>query len=253
MTVPQSGRLDQLLVLRGLAASRTQAKALIEAGLVTVSGNQVVKPSQVVSGEALLRVSEQPRYVSRGGIKLEAAIAGFGLDFSGAAVLDVGASTGGFTDCVLQHGASRVVCVDVGTGQLHEKLRADPRVRNLEQLNIRDLRETPLPESNFDGIVIDVSFISLRLVLPAVWPLLRSGGHLIALVKPQFEAGRTEVSRGRGVIRDDGIRQQVLAAIRQFAAESLAGAVDRGVLESPISGGDGNREFLWLLSRSIDG
>ncbi|MFM8479263.1 MAG: TlyA family RNA methyltransferase [Planctomycetaceae bacterium] len=249
MSSAKSVRLDLMLVFRGLASSRTQAKSLIEAGLVKVAGSPAQKASQTVSADDLVEVVEQPRYVSRGGLKLEAAISGFSLDFAGARVLDVGASTGGFTDCVLQHGAARVICVDVGTGQLHDRLLRDPRVVSFEQLNVRDLRNVQLPEQNFDKITIDVSFISLRLVLPVVWPLLGSGGHLIALVKPQFEAGRQEVSRGRGVIRDDGVRWQVLDELRQFAAESLAGAVDGGALASPISGGDGNREFLWLLSR----
>jgi 23S rRNA (cytidine1920-2'-O)/16S rRNA (cytidine1409-2'-O)-methyltransferase len=249
MSSAKSVRLDLMLVVRGLASSRTQAKSLIEQGLVKVAGSPALKASQTVSAEELLEVVEQPRYVSRGGLKLEAAISGFSLHFAGAVVLDVGASTGGFTDCALQHGAARVICLDVGTGQLHDRLLRDPRVVNLEQLNVRDLRTVKLPEQDFDRIVIDVSFISLRLVLPVVWPLLRPGGHLMALVKPQFEAGRQEVSRGRGVIRDDGVRLQVLREMRQFAAESLAGAIDGGALESPISGGDGNREFLWLLSR----
>lgn len=252
MRFAKSIRLDQLLVVRGLAGSRTQAKALIESGLVKVAGSLALKASQTVSAEETAEVIQQPRYVSRGGLKLEAAISGFRLDFCGSLVLDVGASTGGFTDCALQHGAVRVICVDVGTGQLHEKLRQDPRVVNFEQLNVRDLATVRLPAEDFDRIVIDVSFISLRLVLPVVWRLLRPAGQLVALVKPQFEAGRQEVSRGRGVIRDEEVRQKVLSEIRAFAAESLPGAVDGGTMESPIHGGDGNREFLWLLSRFVD-
>jgi len=165
-------------------------------------------------------------------------------------VLDIGASTGGFTDCSLQSGAASVVCVDVGRAQLHARLRADPRVTNLEKLNARTLAASDLPRPEFDAVVIDVSFISLKAVLPAAWALLRPGGVLVALVKPQFEAGKAEADRGRGVIRDPAVREAALAAVRAFALDRLAGAVLVGSMESPIEGAEGNREFLLCLRRS---
>jgi 23S rRNA (cytidine1920-2'-O)/16S rRNA (cytidine1409-2'-O)-methyltransferase len=165
-------------------------------------------------------------------------------------VLDVGASTGGFTDCALQAGASSVVCVDVGRAQLHAKLRADPRVVNLEKLNARGLKPSDLPRPEFDAVVMDLSFISLRSVLPAVWPLVSAGGTLVALVKPQFEAGKAEADRGRGVIRDAAVQEAALAAVRDFALGRLAGARLVGSMDSPIEGAEGNREFLLCLRRS---
>ena len=168
---------------------------------------------------------------------------------TGAHVLDVGASTGGFTDCVLQAGAADVVCVDVGRAQLHAKLRADPRVTNLEKINARHLSPTDLPRSEFDLVVMDLSFISLTSVLPAVWPCLRAGGTLVALVKPQFEAGKTEVDKGRGVIRDTAVQNATLAKVRDFAL-GLAGAKLIGTMDSPITGADGNREFLLGLKKT---
>ena len=177
-----------------------------------------------------------------------AALAHFVLDLRGAQVLDVGASTGGFTDCALQAGAAAVVCIDVGRAQLHARLRADPRVTNLEQMNARHLRASDLPRSDYDAIVMDLSFISLTAVLPAVWPLLRPGGTLVALVKPQFEAGKAEVDRGRGVIRDSAVQDAALARVRTAAAQ-LPEVEDRGAIDSPLRGADGNREFLLCLRR----
>jgi 23S rRNA (cytidine1920-2'-O)/16S rRNA (cytidine1409-2'-O)-methyltransferase len=164
-------------------------------------------------------------------------------------VLDVGASTGGFTDCVLQAGAADVVCVDVGRAQLHAKLRADPRVTNLEKVNARHLQPHDLPRSEYDVIVMDLSFISLKSVLPAVWPLLRRGGRLVALVKPQFEAGKAEVDKGRGVIRNRAVQAATLESVRAFALHELRGAVPIGAIESPIEGAEGNREFLLCLQK----
>jgi 23S rRNA (cytidine1920-2'-O)/16S rRNA (cytidine1409-2'-O)-methyltransferase len=177
-----------------------------------------------------------------------AALAHFALDLQGSQVLDVGASTGGFTDCVLQAGAAAVTCVDVGRAQLHARLRADPRVTNLEQVNARHLRPSDLPRPDYDAIVMDLSFISLTAVLPAVWPLLRPGGSLVALVKPQFEAGKAEVDRGRGVIRDPAVQDAALARVRTAAAQ-LLWVEDRGAIDSPLRGADGNREFLLCLRR----
>ncbi len=244
-------RLDELLVLRGLAATRAQAKALIMSGRVRHGTSRLDKPGKELPSDLKLTVEQPPRYVSRGGEKLAAALDHFALDLRGAHVLDVGASTGGFSDCALQAGAADVVCVDVGRAQLHARLRGDPRVTNLEQLNARHLRAADLPRAEFDAIVMDLSFISLTAVLPAVWPLLRGGGHLIALVKPQFEAGKAEVDRGRGVIRDPGVRQATLARVREFARQALPGITLAGEMDSPITGADGNHEFLLYLRKAV--
>jgi 23S rRNA (cytidine1920-2'-O)/16S rRNA (cytidine1409-2'-O)-methyltransferase len=242
-------RLDQVLVTRGLAASRVQAQALILAGKVRVAGQLADKPGRAVKGDAAIDVEAPPRFVGRGGEKLLAAIERFQLSFADCTVLDVGASTGGFTDCALQHGARLVTCVDVGRAQLHDRLRRDARVTNLEQVNARLLRPGDLPLASYDRVVIDVSFISLRSVLSPAWAFLRPGGVLVALVKPQFEAGREAVSRGRGVIRDDTIRERVLDEIRRFALSELVEAEEIGAIESPLAGADGNREFLFVLRR----
>ena len=242
-------RLDEILVARGLAESRTQAKALIMSGRVFSGTERLDKPGREFGDTGAFRVVQPPRFVSRGGEKLEAALVQFSLGLKGANVLDVGASTGGFTDCVLQAGASSVVCVDVGRAQLHPKLRADPRVVNIEKLNARNMTPGDLPRPDFDFVVMDLSFISLRTVLPAVWPLLRRGGTLVALVKPQFEAGKAEADKGRGVIRDRSVQEGVLDAVRDFALTRLAGAELVGSMDSPIEGADGNREFLLCLRR----
>ena len=243
-------RLDQTLVARGVAGSRTQAQALILSGRVRVDGQVSDKAGRPVAMDAAIEIDAAPRFVSRGGEKLLAAIAHFGISFDGCHLLDVGASTGGFTDCALQHGAVHSTCIDVGRAQLHDRLRRDPRVANIEQLNARHLVSGVLPRDSYERIVMDLSFISLRSVLPAVWPFLSAGGQLIALVKPQFEAGRKEASKGRGVIRDEAVRQRVLADIRRFADEALPGCVDRGAMDSPVAGADGNREFLLWLEKS---
>ncbi|HRI81104.1 MAG TPA: TlyA family RNA methyltransferase [Opitutaceae bacterium] len=243
-------RLDELLVARGLADSRAQAKALIMSGRVLHGTARLDKPGREFPSDLELTVEQPPRFVSRGGEKLTAALERFALDLRGAHVLDVGASTGGFTDCALQAGAADVVCVDVGRAQLHAKLRADPRVTNLEKINARHLNAAALPRPDFDVIVMDLSFISLKSVLPAVWPLLRTGGRLIALVKPQFEAGKTEADKGRGVIRDAAVQEATLAGVRDFALTGLRGARLVGHMDSPITGADGNREFLLVLAKA---
>ena len=242
-------RLDELLVARGLAESRAQAKALIMSGRVLRGTERLDKPGKDFPDDVELTVERPPRFVSRGGEKLTAALERFALDLRGAHVLDVGASTGGFTDCVLQAGAADVVCVDVGRAQLHARLRADPRVTNLEKINARFLAARDLPRSEFDVIVMDLSFISLKTVLPAVWALLRAGGTLVALVKPQFEAGKNEVDKGRGVIRDAAVQEAALAGVRDFAVAELPQAQLVGAIDSPITGADGNREFLLCLRR----
>jgi 23S rRNA (cytidine1920-2'-O)/16S rRNA (cytidine1409-2'-O)-methyltransferase len=243
-------RLDELLVARGLAESRTQAKALVMAGRVLSGTERLDKPGKEFPEEVELSVQQPPRFVSRGGEKLAAALGHFAIDLKGAHVLDLGASTGGFTDCSLQAGAASVVCVDVGRAQLHAKLRADPRVTNIEKVNARNLVPADLPRPQFDAVVMDLSFISLKSVLPAAWALLRKGGTLVALVKPQFEAGKAEADRGRGVIRDEKVREATLASVRDFAARQLPGASVVGSIASPIEGADGNREFLLCLRRS---
>jgi 23S rRNA (cytidine1920-2'-O)/16S rRNA (cytidine1409-2'-O)-methyltransferase len=242
-------RLDELLVARGLAPTRAQAKALIMTGRVRHGTERLDKPGKEYAADFELTIDQPPRYVSRGGEKLAAYLDRFALNLTGAHVLDVGASTGGFTDCVLQAGAASVTCVDVGHGQLHEKIRRDPRVTNLEKNNARHLQPGELPRASYDALVMDLSFISLKSVLPAVWPFLRGGGTLIALVKPQFEAGKTEVDRGKGIIRDDAVRERVLAEVRGFALQELAGAELSGEMECPVAGADGNREFLLGLRR----
>jgi 23S rRNA (cytidine1920-2'-O)/16S rRNA (cytidine1409-2'-O)-methyltransferase len=229
--------------------SRAQAKALIMSGRVRHGTERLEKPGKEFSADIELTIEQLPRFVSRGGEKLQAALDRFAVDLRGAHVLDVGASTGGFTDCALQAGAADVVCVDVGRAQLHARLRADPRVTNLEKINARFLTAADLPRAEYDAVVMDLSFISLKTVLPAVWPLLRPGGILIALVKPQFEAGKAEVDKGRGVIRDAAVQEAALAGVRDFATTRLPGVNVVGDIESPITGADGNREFLLGLRK----
>lgn len=243
-------RLDELLVARGLSPSRAQAKALIMSGRVRHGTERLDKPGKEYPTDVELSIDQPPRFVSRGGDKLASWLERFPLDLAGAHVLDIGASTGGFTDCALQAGATSSTCVDVGHGQLHEKLRRDPRVTNLEKVNARHLAAGALPRATYDLVVMDLSFISLRNVLPAVWPFLRPGGTLVALVKPQFEAGKAEVDRGQGVIRDDAVRQRVLDEVREFALRELPGARLRGERDCPVHGADGNREFLLGLERT---
>ncbi len=237
-------RIDRLLVERALADSREKAQALVLAGLVLADEQRVDKPGQTVRRDATIRVKGAIHpYVGRGGVKLAAALDAFGIDPGGGTFIDVGASTGGFTDCLLKRGASRVVAVDVGHNQLDYRIRTDKRVEVREGVNARHLVPSNF-EAPFDGAVIDVSFISLRLILPAVIPLVRPGGFVVALVKPQFEVGRADVGRG-GIVRDDAKRIATLRDIEAFAIE--LGASSIGTIESPIAGADGNREFLLAL------
>jgi 23S rRNA (cytidine1920-2'-O)/16S rRNA (cytidine1409-2'-O)-methyltransferase len=244
-------RLDELLVARGLAESRAQAKALVMTGRVRRGTERLDKPGKELPVDVELTVEQPPRFVSRGGEKLAAALEHFQIDLTGAHILDVGASTGGFTDCALQAGAADAVCIDVGRAQLHARLRTDSRVTNLEKVNARHLQPGDLPRSEFDALVMDLSFISLRSVLPPVWPFLVPGGVLVALVKPQFEAGKAEVDKGRGVIRDSAVQEATLAGVRDFALAELAGAELVGSIDSPITGADGNREFLLALKKRV--
>lgn len=243
-------RADQLLVERGLAPSRTVAQRLIEAGRVSWSGGPVAKPSQLLPSSAELAVIEDDldRYVSRGGIKLAGALAHTGLDVRGKVCLDVGQSTGGFTDCLLQAGAASVVGVDVGHGQLHPRLRADARVTCVEGVNARGLDTSTLGEHRFDLIVGDVSFISLTLVLPQLPTLLADGGDMLLLVKPQFEVGPEHVGKG-GIVRDASLYPLVETKLREAAATAGLRVLD--YFSSPIAGSGvgntaGNREFfIW--------
>ncbi|HEY4248566.1 MAG TPA: TlyA family RNA methyltransferase [Lacunisphaera sp.] len=243
-------RLDELLVARGLSPTRAQAKALIMSGRVRHGTERLDKPGKDYPADFEISVDQPPRFVSRGGEKLAAFLEKFPVDFTGKHVLDVGASTGGFTDCLLQAGAISATCVDVGHSQLHEKIRRDARVTNLEKVNARHLQPGALPRVSYDAIAMDLSFISLKSVLPAVWNFLQPGGSLIALVKPQFEAGKAEVDKGQGIIRDDTVRLRVMAEVREFALRELKGAEVFGEMECPVAGADGNREFLLGLKRN---
>jgi 23S rRNA (cytidine1920-2'-O)/16S rRNA (cytidine1409-2'-O)-methyltransferase len=240
-------RLDALLVHKGLVESREKARALILAGQVDVAGHGAHKAGTMVDVHADVRVigPEHP-WVGRGGLKLAHALETFGVDVTGRLALDIGASTGGFTDVLLQRGARHVVALDVGHGQLHWKLRQDPRVTVIEGANARHLTRAGLPDigPGVDIVVIDVSFISLALIFPVVPPLLAPGARVVALVKPQFEAGRREVGR-KGVVSKPEVHARVIADVTAAAAE--VGLERRGLTESPITGAQGNTEFLMLL------
>ena len=242
-------RLDELVVRRGLAASRNEAKALIMSGKVREGVHRLEKPGLKVDDDIELIVEPGKRFVSRGGEKLEGYIEAFELSFEGLDVLDVGASTGGFTDCALKHGARSVTCLDVGKGQLHGSLRSDPRIHNIEKINDRYLDAEDLPLPSYQRVVMDLSFISLKTVFPAVWPFLAPEGILVALVKPQFEVGKAIADKFRGVIKDDRERTRALNRVRDFALSELEGASLQGCIESPIKGSDGNIEYLLGLSK----
>jgi 23S rRNA (cytidine1920-2'-O)/16S rRNA (cytidine1409-2'-O)-methyltransferase len=242
-------RIDKLLVERGLAASRTKAQALVMAGVVLVGEQLVLKPSESFSPDAAIRLkgADNPaaRYVGRGGLKMEAALKGFQLDVTGLVCLDIGASTGGFTDCLLQHGARLVVAIDVGHNQLDWRLRNDARVRVREGVNARYLKPEEF-EEKFELAVMDVSFISATKVMPAIVQLLTEDARLVTLIKPQFEVGRGEVGRG-GIVSDPAKHAQVIEEVNQAAA--TLGLKVRGVIESPLRGADGNLEFLALYEK----
>ena len=244
-------RLDQALVERGLCESREKAKRAIMAGEVRVRGQVARKPSEAVGAEDQLELARPEKFVSRGGYKLEHALDHFRLDVHGLTALDLGASTGGFTDCLLQRGVARVYAVDVGRGQLAWKLRRDSRVVVMEKTNARELTAArfPQPFAPADLAVIDCSFISLRKILPPTIALLRAGGKIIALIKPQFEAGKAEADRGAGVIRDPEVHERVLREIKGFVAAQPILAW-RGATESPILGPAGNKEFLALIEKT---
>ena len=232
-------RLDRLLVERGLAESREKAQALIMAGAVMIDGQKASKAGQAVPGDASVEVAARPPFVSRGGLKLAAALREFSIDVTGRVCLDIGASTGGFTDALLQAGAARVHAVDVGAGQLAWALRTDPRVAVHEGINARHLEFVRIGEMVW-LIVCDVSFISVTLILPAAVPLLQPDGRMVILIKPQFEAGKGQVGKG-GIVRDSEVHkaacERVAGAVREFGFTT-------SIMESPILGAEGNKEFL---------
>lgn len=242
---PRRPRIDMLLVQRGFVGSRERARRLIMSGAVFVGAQRVDKPGTTVPPDAEIEVrgSDIP-FVSRGGLKLDAALGHWAIDVRGWVAADIGASTGGFTDCLLQRGARQVYAVDVGYGQFAWKLRQDPRVQLMERVNIRTFDPARLPE-RADVAVVDVSFISLRLVLPTVMQLVRRSGTILALVKPQFEVGKGEVGKG-GVVRDPTLHAKVISEIKQFC-DNL-GLVCQGEFASPILGPKGNREFFLYLT-----
>lgn len=241
----QRKRLDQVLVDRGFYESRERAKRAVMAGLVLLEDQPASKPGQTVKPDAEIRLKETDPFVSRGGLKLDHALKHFDMDVKGRVAADLGASTGGFTDCLLQRGVAKVYAIDVGQGQLAWKLRTDERVVVMEKTNARHLKKEQLDES-VQLIVVDCSFISLKHILPPAVGLVESGGSIVALIKPQFEAGKEEADKGRGVIRDSNVHQQVIESLQAFATNELP--LDwHGVVESPILGPAGNKEFLvWL-------
>ncbi|MDZ7639457.1 MAG: TlyA family RNA methyltransferase [Bryobacterales bacterium] len=244
--MPARQRLDLLLVERGLAPSREKAQAMILAGEVMVDGQKARKAGQPVASSVALEVAEKPAYVSRGGLKMEGALRAFSIDPAGFVCLDVGASTGGFTDCLLQHGAARVYAIDVGHNQLDWRMRQHPQVIVHEGVNARHLQPDFLPEP-VDLIVADVSFISILLILPALPPFLKPGGQMILLVKPQFEVGREQVGKG-GIVKDPvlhaGVCEKVETAVRALGFRAR-------LADSPILGTEGNKEFLLFAEHTL--
>ena len=239
-------RLDKLLVDRGIVQSRERARAMIMAGKVAVEGKRIDKPGVQVNGEARIQLQAgDSSYVSRGGEKMEGALKAFGINPEGMVVMDVGASTGGFTDCILQKGAEKVYAVDVGYGQLAWKLQKDARVINLERRNVRYLRREEV-EEEIDLILIDTSFISIEKFLPHLLGFLKKGGAILGLLKPQFEVGRGEVGKG-GVVRDEALQEKVIDRISQFSRG--LGLKILGVAESPLLGPKGNKEFFIYLKK----
>ena len=244
-------RIDKVLVDLGIAESRTKAQALVMSGVVLVNERRIDKPSDKISPDSKVRIkgdSPESRYVGRGGLKLEGALREFGIDPSGLNCLDVGASTGGFTDCLLQHGAEKVVAVDVGTNQLAWKIRNDDRVTVLENVNARALKPEDIPFVP-DLIVMDVSFISVTKILPALKDLISPNGKIIVLIKPQFEVGKGEVGKG-GIVREPEKQEAVVRSVTEFA--SSIGLSRKGLVDSPILGAEGNKEFLALFVSVVE-
>jgi 23S rRNA (cytidine1920-2'-O)/16S rRNA (cytidine1409-2'-O)-methyltransferase len=241
-------RIDKLLVARGLAGSREKAQAMVMAGVVLANDRRIDKPSETVADDVSIRIkgdSPATRYVGRGGLKLEHALHQFRIDPTGFVCLDIGSSTGGFTDCLLRHGAAHVTAVDSGTNQLAWPLRSDDRVEVRENTNARELNPGDFDRS-FDLIVMDVSFISVTKIIPALVPLLRPNGRMVVLIKPQFEVGKGEVGKG-GIVREPARHQEVVSRINKFVEG--AGLRLGGTIESPILGAEGNKEFLSMYER----
>ncbi len=237
-------RLDALMFNRGMCDSREQAKRLVLAGEVKVDGQMVDKPAEKFGEDAVVEIKEKPRFVGRGGLKLEGALEAFGIDVTGWICIDVGASTGGFTDCLLQRGAVKVHAIDVGTNQLVWKLRNDPRVISKEKFNARHMEPRDIGEK-VRLAVMDLSFISLTKVLPAVFGVLEEGGEVVCLIKPQFELDREDIGKG-GIVRDEELRERAVEKIRKFISEEH-GKTWKGVIPASISGMDGNQEYLaWI-------
>jgi 23S rRNA (cytidine1920-2'-O)/16S rRNA (cytidine1409-2'-O)-methyltransferase len=236
-------RLDILIHKRALVESRKIASDLIKAGKVFVNGEVVIKPSKEFHEDSEVEISELPKYVSRAGLKLEKALDTFNIDVKSKIALDVGSSTGGFTDCLLQKGIRKVYAVDVGTNQLHEKIKSDERVISFEQTDIRKIENLP---EKVDLVVIDVSFISLELILPSVKKFLKDNGKIIVLVKPQFEVGKEKIGKG-GIVKEENDRLEVLEKIKRISGG--LGFEIKGQIESPIKGGDGNIEYLLYLTK----
>lgn len=239
-------RLDVYLTEKGICRSRSAAQQLINLGGVAVNGRIVAKNSLEIADSDVVEIEELklPKYVGRGGIKLEKALEHWAISVAGKTCLDIGASTGGFTDCMLQNGAARVFAVDVGSDQLHEKLRADERVVSLERTDIRDFEFPSGTAADFVGA--DVSFISLKLILPHIYRLLKSGGTAVVLIKPQFEAGKSALNK-KGIVKSESARQKCVLEIKDFAEQCGFGMI--GTAESPITGGDGNIEYLLALKK----
>ncbi len=239
-------RLDISIYKRGLAASRERARQMIKGGFIYLNGKQALKAScNVNENDKIDVIGETLKFVSRGGIKLEYAVKAFGLDFDGLTAIDMGASTGGFSDCMLQGGARKIYAVDVGCGQLHEKIKNNPKVINMEQVNIRDMLFEDIGEK-VDFISIDTSFISLKLILPKAFMFIKESGNIVALIKPQFEAGRANIGKG-GIVKDKKIHEKVVKDIYDFVTQS--GFLPVNIVPSPITGGDGNREYLMHIKK----
>lgn len=245
-------RADELLFSRGLVESRSKARALIEEGKVRCNGVAVDKPSRKCPDDAEISIDSDAsalRFVSRAGLKLEGCLDKFAIDLRGLSVLDAGASTGGFTDCALSRGAKSSCCVDVGFGQLHEKLRSDPRVRNLEKTDVRDLSPEFFDGELFDFVCADLSFISLEKVFSNLWSVLKKSGTIVCLVKPQFETSPSIMRRNKGVLRDAALRRAALDKIANYVSENFADAEFVGETESVVHGGDGNLEYLLVFEK----
>lgn len=248
--VKKTIRADELLVEKKIAESRSKAQAMILARQVRLSSDDVIdKPSRKIPVDSELMVACQQKYVSRGGEKLEGFIANFNIPVENKRCLDIGASTGGFTDCLLQYGAAHVTCIDVGHGQLHYNLQQDKRVSNYENIHVKNLSHEFFNNCLFDIIVCDVSFISLKKVLPIIWSFIADNGILIALIKPQFEADKVYMTQCKGVIRDALVQEEIRDEIIAFACENLQQSDLIGVIDSPIKGADGNREFLFGMKK----